>query len=269
MTIDYVVAPPTVYYPESDGMPMAESDFQRGPLTYAIEALESFFANRPDVYVSGDIFVYYEEGKPDAVVAPDVLVAFGVPKRQRPSYFVWKEGKFPDFILEITSKSTRVKDQGPKRGTYAFLGAQEYFQYDPTQDYLDPPLQGLKLVGREYQPIPVQESPDGILMVPSEVLGLEVHLKLAVNLFRFFDPIGQQYLLSYDEAQVARGEAEATRREAEERAAREAAARREVEAAWREAEKRADQAAAARQAAEAELERLRAELARLQGRSGE
>jgi hypothetical protein len=30
----------TVDYPDTDGLPMAESDFQRKPLTYAVEAEE-------------------------------------------------------------------------------------------------------------------------------------------------------------------------------------------------------------------------------------
>ena len=132
----------TVEYPSSDGLPMAESDFQRKPLTYAVEALGIYFQHRAEVYVSGNMFIYYEEGNLEAVVAPDVFVVLGTTKRDRASYMLWEEPKGPDFVLEITSRSTRTKDQGPKRGTYAFLGVREYFQYDPTHDYLVPALQG-------------------------------------------------------------------------------------------------------------------------------
>ena len=65
-----------VDYPSSDGLPMAESDFQREPLIYAVEALRIYFQGRQDVYVSGNLFIYYEEGNPQAAVAPDVFVAF-------------------------------------------------------------------------------------------------------------------------------------------------------------------------------------------------
>jgi len=88
------------------------------------------------------------------VVAPDVFVVFGVSNHKWRSYKLWEEGKAPSFILEITSESTRAVDQGRKRGLYAFLGVQEYFQYDPTSDYLIPPLQGLRLRGEIYEPIP-------------------------------------------------------------------------------------------------------------------
>ena len=40
---------------------------------------------------------------------------------------LWREPKVPDFVLEITSQSTRVQDQGTKRERYALLGVQEHF----------------------------------------------------------------------------------------------------------------------------------------------
>ena len=54
----------TVDYPDTDGLPMAESDFQRKPLTYAVEALDIYFQDRPDVYVSGNLFLYYRKETP-------------------------------------------------------------------------------------------------------------------------------------------------------------------------------------------------------------
>ena len=75
----------TVEYPSADGQPMAESDFQRKPLTYAVEALDIYFQDRPDVYVSGNLFIYYEEGNSQASIAPDVFVVLGAPKHDRPS----------------------------------------------------------------------------------------------------------------------------------------------------------------------------------------
>jgi Uma2 family endonuclease len=132
-----------IHYPDTDGLPVAESDFQLGPLMYVIDALRAYFHGRDDVYVAGDLCLYYEEGNPGAVVAPDVFIVLGAPNHPRASYMLWREPKAPDFVLEITSQSTRVQDQGTKRERYALLGVQEYFQYDPARDYLEPPLQGL------------------------------------------------------------------------------------------------------------------------------
>lgn len=238
MAVNYAIPQTQIHYPDSDGKPMAESDFQRGPLIYAVEALSIYFADRPEVYVSGNLFIYYERGKPESVVAPDVFVVFGVPKRKRNSFRLWEENKAPDFVVEITSDATHAQDQGPKRGTYAYLGVREYFQFDPTGDYLEPRLQGLRLAGRNYDPLPTESLPDGSLSIHSRVLGLEV--RLIQDELRFFDPATGRKLLSHAEAELAR----------------------------REAEMVAVRESAARHAAEAEVERLRAELARLRGEKG-
>ncbi|MDE0448973.1 MAG: hypothetical protein OXH96_20095 [Spirochaetaceae bacterium] len=64
------LVPAKVDYPSSDGKPMAESDFQRTPLTYAVDRLRQHFRSRRDVYVSGNLLLYYQEGNPRAAVAP-------------------------------------------------------------------------------------------------------------------------------------------------------------------------------------------------------
>ena len=226
MALSYPLA--TVEYPSADGLPMAESDFQRKPLTYAVEALDIYFQNRPEVYVSGNMFIYYEEGNPSAVVAPDVFVVIGTAKRERSSYFLWREPTGPSFVLEITSRSTRSQDQGPKRGTYAFLGVQEYFQYDPTRDYLVPPLQGRRLVGDQYVELPTLTLADGTLLLRSDVLQLD--LRLEGNVLHFYDPTTGQPLLHHREAEQARQEAEQARQEAEQRVSTALAALRAAEA---------------------------------------
>jgi Uma2 family endonuclease len=201
----YPIAP--VDYPEEDGKPMAESDEARDYLTYATEVLKVHFQNNSDVYVSGNLFIYYEKGNPESVVAPDVFVVIGIDHHQRRSYETWEENnKIPDFVLEITSKATRSKDQGAKKGIYAFLGVKEYFQYDPTGDYLNPQLQGLKLIDDNYFPIETSSLADGTVSLVSEVLGLELRLKSGK--MRFYNPTTTKTLLTYEEESAARKEAE-------------------------------------------------------------
>ena len=219
MTVNYAPPQPQIHYPDSDGRPAAESDFQREPLMYAVEALNTFFADRPEVYVSGNMFVYYRQGDPEAVVAPDVFVAFQTPKRKRHSYRVWEEGKAPDFVLEITSNATYDKDQGAKVGIYALLKVREYFQFDPTRDYLQPPLQGLRLAGRGYEPLPPKTS-GGALSIASEVLGLELRWLAESGDLRFFNPATGLLLRSYAEAEAYAAEQAAARRAAEDEIAR-------------------------------------------------
>ena len=215
------VAPVSIEYPSSDGKPMAESGFQLIPMRYAIDALRRHFRSRSDVYVSGDMFLYYQRGNPKAVVAPDVFVVVGTSNDTRHSYFLWEEPKGPDFVLEITSRSTRQVDQGPKRELYRNLGVREYWQFDPTDDYLEPALQGLQLSAGEYLRIPASELADGTLTLHSTVLDLD--LRLPRGELQFYDPATRRSLLSSTETEREWHRAEQERQHAEqERAQQEA-----------------------------------------------
>ena len=196
-----ITAPPAVDYPCSDGQPMAETEFQLIPLIDSITALRSHFLDREDVYVVGNMFLYYQEGNPRAVVAPDLFVVVGASKHKRHTYKLWEEPKAPDFVLEVTSRSTRKDDQGRKREIYASLGVWEYWQYDPTGDYLSPRLQGLRLHEGDYRRVPSVTTVDGGLLLHSRALALDVRLEAGEEL-RFHDPATGQNLLSAMEAQV-------------------------------------------------------------------
>ena len=89
---------------------MAETPVHGDCMMYVTSALRWWFEKhgREDVYVGMNNFLYYERGNPRAVVAPDVFVVVGVPASPpRDSYLLWNEPKGPDFVLEVTSKSTR------------------------------------------------------------------------------------------------------------------------------------------------------------------
>lgn len=188
-----------IIYPEPDGTHIAESDPARDYLVYGVEALKLHFQKRSDVYVSGNLWLSYEQGVPDAVVCPDVFVIFGVENFPRRSYKVWEEkGKTPDWVLEITSRSTQNKDEREKPDIYARMGVAEYFQYNPTGDYLNPPLRGRSLVENYYQILTPNILEDGTLCFPSQILGLEMRL-LPDGRLRFFNPGNREYLRTYRE----------------------------------------------------------------------
>jgi hypothetical protein len=107
------------------------------------------------------------------------------------------------------------------------LRVQEYFLFDPEEEYLTPSLQGFRLEQGDYVRI---EPVAGRL--PSQLLGL--HLERQGSYLRLYDPATGQILPTPQE-QVARSEAEAA------------------------------QSRVALQNAEAEIERLRRELAALRG----
>jgi Uma2 family endonuclease len=205
----------TIVYPDSDGQPMAESDPARDYLIYAVEALDIYFQNREDVYVSGNLFIYYRQGVPSAVVAPDVFVVFGVKKRKRMSYKVWEENnQVPSFVLEITSVSTQENDEKEKPRKYAEIGVEEYFQYDPTGDYLRESIKGSKLVARRYQSLEKKILEDETVSIYSEVLGLD--LRVSSGELRFYEPKSNRKLLSHPETELARYQEQLARQQAEE-----------------------------------------------------
>ena len=207
------VEDPSIHYPDTDDEPLAETEFQFNPLTEMVHALRVHYEDRPDVYVAGDMFVYYRMNVVAANVAPDVFVVFGVDKRTRRSYMVWREGKAPDFVMEITSASTYARDIGEKRDIYAAIGVTEYWRFDPQRECFDPPLAGERLADGSYEPIPVGEDSEGILRGYSARLGLDICVR--DDLLRLYDPINRSWLRNLSEAEAARVEAEAARAVAE------------------------------------------------------
>ncbi len=125
-------------YPSSDGQPMAENTVQYRWLVLIKENLERWFADRPDVFVAGDLLWY-----PVAVTvppaprqAPDVMVVLGRPKGDRLSYKQFEEGGAPpQVVFEILSESNRGRrgqaEMATKFRFYEQYGVEEYYIYDP------------------------------------------------------------------------------------------------------------------------------------------
>ena len=200
-------------YPESDGKPMAETPVHLYAMYDAGFPLRRFFKTRSDVYVGSNMFIYYREGDTRRSVVPDVWVAFGVPKLpERRTWLLWLEGKGPDFVLEITSESTRREDEGRKKRLYEQLGVREYWQFDPTGDYLDPILKGRELApDGKYRDLVLKER--GGVLCHSSLMGLE--LCLEDGRLYYYDPARKVRLLTDDEREDARQQAEDARHRAE------------------------------------------------------
>jgi Uma2 family endonuclease len=163
-----------VFYPESDGQPMGETELHRDEIVYLIEAFKERFQEEPDVYVGGNLFLYYRQGDPKAVICPDVMVVRGVPKLPlRRTFRLWEEGEAPCLVVEVSSDSTQGNDVAGKKALYGRLGIEEYFLYDPLA-LRNPPIQGFRLEddGR-YRP--VDPEPDGSLA--SHITGVTFRLE--------------------------------------------------------------------------------------------
>src|ERR1700730_8973528 len=105
-------------YPSRDGKPFGETDWHRRVMMALLHMLNHWFADRRNIYVSGNLLVYYVPGDKRQRVSPDVFVVFGVPKMNRPYFLVWEEGKAPSVVIEVTSKATKKEDLLKKKVLY-------------------------------------------------------------------------------------------------------------------------------------------------------
>jgi Uma2 family endonuclease len=184
-----------VHYPASDGKPMAETQVHVDLIVSTLALLRHVFSRRRKVYIAGNIYLYYEEGRPRKRRAPDIMVVKGVDgTRQRLLFKTWVEEVVPRCIMEFTSKETAHEDLGPKYEVYQALGVNEYLLFDPLAEYLPRQLMGFRLAGAAYQPIP--EDPKG------RILSRELGLRLVADgtALHFFDRRAGQKVLTPDEA---------------------------------------------------------------------
>ena len=151
-----------------------EHDALRRDLAYGIRRR---YLDRPDVFVAKDLLVYFDGPQATlataARLAPDLMVAFGVPKQARRNYPVWEVGKAPDFVLEILAPTVRKKDIEGRPALYRRMGAREYFLFDPT-GRLEPRLRGWRFDPDEDAALPLAVPVDGMRGIFSEALGLHL-----------------------------------------------------------------------------------------------
>lgn len=226
-----------LFYPDSDGEPMADNDQQYQTMVDVRFGLQQRYGNQ-NAYVGANLLIYFEEGDASKRVALDVFVALDVPPGLRRTYLIWTEGKPPDVVFEIASRRSWKADVGWKKGLYQGLGIREYFLFDPGGACFQPILQGYALDEESYRPIAPVEGQRGVLGVASAVLGLELWAQAGEQpempfVLRLWDPAASAWLPT-PAGESARADAEAlARAEAEDRAAAAEARLRELEAELR------------------------------------
>ena len=208
-----------IFYPETDGMPLPDALYQLDHFIEILSILKSFFSPRKDVAVSGDNFIYYQEGNPRANVAPDCFALIGGNVDSlwdNNRYLMWEVGKAPDFVLEIGSPSTWRQDMGPKRELYASLGVVEYWMFDPSGgDHYGFALRGETLVDGEYREMDMVRGADGSVWGYSPVLSLELHWR--DGRLWFYDPTARRWIENMEETEARAQTAEVRNAELEAR----------------------------------------------------
>ena len=192
-----------VFYPERpDVFPDAMYQFPK--LTHTMDILLWRYEDRPDVLVSGDNAIYYEQGNPRVHRSPDGFIAFGVDRDailRENGYKVWEVGKPPDWVLEIASPSTARIDLAVKRDIYASIGIGEYWRFDASGgDYYGEPLVGEYLEDGEYRRFEIHTTDDGVAWAHSPMLNLDLYsgdIRL-----RYYDPAAGEWLRDLKETQA-------------------------------------------------------------------
>ena len=144
------------------------------------------------------------------LLIPDLLIAFNINRAgviASRGYSIEEQGKPPDFVLEIASQHTRRNDYETKRIGYANFGVPEYWRFDPTGgEYYPAGLVGDRLVDGAYVPIAIHRIDENRYWSHSEALNLD--LCWECGQLRWYDPVAQRYLRTYDEAEDDRKAAE-------------------------------------------------------------
>ncbi|MDJ0796864.1 MAG: Uma2 family endonuclease [Calothrix sp. MO_167.B12] len=195
-----------IFYPSSDGKPLAESYVHLYAILATLEVLKQYLQGR-QATVLADQFLYYAQGYPRLRVAPDVMVICDVAPGGRDNYKIWEEGQIPVVIFEITSPGTKEQDTGFKKTLYEQLGVQEYWLFDPKGEWIEEQLQGYRLRGEEYE-----------LITDSRSEPLQLRLQVEEQLIGFYREDTGEKLLLPEELKAALDEEKTARQQAEEKA---------------------------------------------------
>ncbi|KYF76310.1 hypothetical protein BE18_18235 [Sorangium cellulosum] len=203
--------------PYDDGEPM-ESQRHRKQMELLIEVLELHWKDRDDVYVSGNMAIYFSElqAKKNDFRGPDVFVVLDTVKRERKSWVVWQEdGRTPDVVIELLSETTEKVDRTDKMRIYAkLLHVPEYYLFDPFKGVLE--AYGLDLATMSY--VPVAPGANGDVASPRLHLGLGVrrgtYHNLDVDWLRWLDAEGRALPTGEEQARAAEAQAQAAEAQA-------------------------------------------------------
>ena len=173
-----------------------------------ISRLKVHLGHTEATIVSGERYLCAEPGA--AMRYPDLLVARDADPEIYEvdnGYVALHQGKPPDLVLEIASSHTGHVDIGVKVDFYAGIGVREYWRFDqtPTGQWHGARLAGDVLVEGRYEPIAIEDLPDGSLQGFSPALGL--HLRWVEGELAFYDPATGQPIASL-ESERARADAE-------------------------------------------------------------
>lgn len=174
-----------------------------------VNCLDWLWKDRNDYFIGANLSVYHsvEQLRNRQFSGPDFFVVRNTERKPRLSWAIWnEEGRYPELIIELLSKSTQKTDKTKKKALYEKVyRTQNYFLFSPeTLEFL-----GYRLQDGRY----VLIEPDERGWLWSEVL--ELYLGVHNGMLRYFTPDGQLVPTPAEAAIAERKRAEAERKRAE------------------------------------------------------
>jgi Uma2 family endonuclease len=212
------------------------------------ELRDAISVHRPDLYLTGNVCIYWERNNFQRYRAPDIMVTAAPLAHPEPRVcLIWRDPPIL-FVAEIGSRSTFREDEGPKQEIYGeLIKAREYL-------YSDPPNGQIRLwrLGTEsYEEV----APEANGRLQSVELGLEFAIDEDGDLRAY--TLGGERLRTHEESEHDREKAEARARE-------EARQREEAERQRQDAERRREEAEIRAEAERARREEVERQLTALQ-----
>jgi Uma2 family endonuclease len=208
---------PRVELIADDGVPM-ESEWQVRETSLLIDSVDHHYEGRDDYYVGGNMFVYFSEkqARDKDFRGPDFFFVKDAKRFPIREYWCsWLEdGKLPDAIIELISKSTRDVDYGEKKLIYErVMRVGDYFCYDPDTETLD----GWRRQSGKFKPL--RPNSEGRLWSEEMQMWLGTWKgkfgPFDLTWLRFFDKNGN-LVLTRAEAEAKRADEQAKRADAAE-----------------------------------------------------
>ncbi len=219
-----------------------------------------YLGNEETTLVFTDKFISLNPilGPDDLRRNPDLVVALNADRdafKRSNGYIISEQGKPPDFVIEIASRSTARIDVGQKRRDYALMGIPEYWRFDETGEFHGARLAGDRLVNGRYEPLPIVELSEGVL--EGYIAVLDLNIRWEHGLLGWYDPATGLHIPTFD--------SERERADSEHERADNAEARADSEHARADsASERADSERERADSAEVRVRELEAEIRRLQ-----
>ena len=191
-----------VVYPYEDDIPMMCDFLHQEATLDTRDALENYFASRPNAYRGMNMLVYYERYDITKRVTPDLFMVFDARRPIGRNYRIWDAGKPPDVVWELAPYSDMKGDPQEKKELYRQLGVPEYWWYDSSGELDGPRLQGFQLVNGRYRRLPASRRGRNSRWVKSPLLGLEHRFN--GQRLRLWDPSAREYLRTGRESEEGR-----------------------------------------------------------------